>query len=60
MAHIAKFKRGYKKDLPKDFKGKEVDIYVDEDDIYFLWKEEKENSFENLKKEAYSFLFENL
>lgn len=59
MAHTAKFKRGYRKDLPRDFKGREVDIYVDGDDIYFVWKEEKENSFENLIKESYGFLFDN-
>jgi len=60
MANIKKFFRGKRKDLPRDFNGRAVDIYLSSDDIYFIYKDENEmkteDKFEKVWKEAYSFL----
>lgn len=60
MANIKKFFRGKRKDLPGDFNGMAVDIYLLGDDIYFVYKDENEmkteDYFEKVWKEAYSFL----
>ena len=60
MANIKKFFRGKRKDLPEDFNGRAVDIYLLDDDIYFVYKDENEmkteDNFEKVWKEAYSFL----
>ena len=55
-----KFFRRKRKDLPRDFNGKAVDIYLLGDDIYFVYRDENEmkieDEFEKVWKEAYSFL----
>lgn len=54
------FFRGERIDLPKDFKGRAVDIYLLNDDIYFVYRDENEmkieDEFEKVWKDAYSFL----
>lgn len=60
MAVVKKFFRGERIDLPKDFKGRAVDIYLLDDDIYFVYRDENEmkieDEFEKVWKDAYSFL----